>query len=164
MAKFNVTREMPYKAAELFAIAADVDSYKDFLPLVESSRSFDREAAQDGTERFKGELRVRYKKLHIDETFVSNVIAEPASFKVSSRSEGGLFDHIIAHWQFTDRKKGGATVEFQVDYKAKSRSLQFFMSGMFDYMVRKINNAFEARARELHALNIAQAKRAATSS
>lgn len=150
MPKFNVTREMPYKAAELFAIAADVDSYKDFLPLVVSSRSFERERVSDGVERFKGELRVRYKKLHIDETFVSDVVAEQAAFKVSSRSEGELFDHIIAHWQFTDRKTGGATVEFQVDYKARSRSLQFFMSGMFDYMVRKINNAFEARARELH--------------
>ena len=151
MPKYNVTREMPYKAAELYAIAADVDSYKDFLPLVESSRSFDRVEAPDGAERFKGELRVRYRKLHIDETFVSDVIAEPKAFKVSSRSAGGLFDHIIAHWKFTDRKTGGATVEFQIDYKATSRSLQFFLSGMFDYMVRKINNAFEARARELHA-------------
>ena len=162
MPKFNVTREMPYKAAELFAIAADVDSYKDFLPLVVSSRSFDRQAAPEGIERFKGELRVRYKKLHIDETFVSDVVAEEKGFKVSSRSEGGLFDHIIAQWRFTDRKSGGATVEFQVDYKASSRSLQFFMSGMFDYMVRKINNAFEARARELHALNAAQARRASS--
>ncbi|QIG51170.1 type II toxin-antitoxin system RatA family toxin [Nordella sp. HKS 07] len=150
MPKFNVTREMPYKAAELFAVAADVDSYKDFLPLVESSRSFDRVKVADGVERFKGELRVRYKKLHIDETFLSDVVADRAALKVSSRSEGGLFDHVIAEWRFSDRKTGGATVEFQVDYKAKSRSLQFFMSGMFDYMVRKINNAFEARARELH--------------
>ena len=150
MPKFSVTREMPYKAAELFAIAADVDSYKDFLPLVESSRTFERERVSEDVERFKGELRVRYKKLHIDETFVSDVVAEQRSFKVSSKAQGGLFDHINAQWQFTDRKTGGTTVEFQVDYKAKSRSLQFFMSGMFDYMVRKINNAFEARARELH--------------
>ncbi|WP_119391775.1 type II toxin-antitoxin system RatA family toxin [Taklimakanibacter lacteus] len=150
MPKFNVTREMPYKAAELFAIAADVDTYKDFLPLVESSRTFDRERVSEGTERFKGELRVRYKKLHIDETFVSDVLADQPKLTVSSRSEGGLFEHVNAEWRFSDRKSGGATVEFQVDYKAKSRSLQFFMSGMFDYMVRKINNAFEERARELH--------------
>ncbi|MGE4248594.1 MAG: type II toxin-antitoxin system RatA family toxin [Parvibaculaceae bacterium] len=150
MPKFNVTREMPYRAAELFAIAADVDKYQDFLPLVESSRTFDHERVGDDVERFKGELRVRYKKLHIDETFVSDVVAERKGFKVSSRARGGLFEHIDAQWRFTDRKTGGATVEFQVDYKAKSRSLQFFMSGMFDYMVRKINNAFEARARELH--------------
>lgn len=150
MPKFNVTREMPYKAAELFAIAADVDAYKDFLPLVESSRTFDRERMSDDVERFKGELRVRYKKLHIDETFASDVVADQSKLTVSSRSEGGLFDHVIAEWRFTNRKSGGATVEFQVDYKAKSRSLQFFMSSMFDYMVRKINNAFEARARDLH--------------
>jgi coenzyme Q-binding protein COQ10 len=150
MPKFSVTREMPYKAADLFAIAADVDSYKDFLPLVESSRTFDRERLKEGVERFKGELRVRYKKLHIDETFVSDVLAEEKGFKVSSRARGSLFDHINAQWQFTDRKSGGATVEFRVDYLAKSRSLQFFISGMFDYMVRKINNAFEARARALH--------------
>jgi coenzyme Q-binding protein COQ10 len=162
MSKFSVTREMPYKAAELFAIAADVDAYKDFLPLVESSRTFGREQAINGVERFKGELRVRYKKLHIDETFVSDVVADESKLKVSSHSEGGLFEHVIAQWQFTDRKTGGATVEFQVDYKAKSRSLQFFMSGMFDYMVRKINNAFEARARELHGR--AHARRVATSS
>ncbi|MFZ5673810.1 MAG: type II toxin-antitoxin system RatA family toxin [Pseudomonadota bacterium] len=150
MPKFNVTREMPYKAAELFAVAADVDSYKDFLPLVESSRTFERVKVSDGVERFKGELRVRYKKLHIDETFVSDVVADRNALKVSSRSEGGLFEHVVAEWRFSDRKSGGSTVEFQVDYKARSRSLQFFMSGMFDYMVRKINNAFEARARELH--------------
>jgi coenzyme Q-binding protein COQ10 len=150
MPKFHVTREMPYRAAELFAIAADVDKYKEFLPLVESSRTFDRERPADGIEHFKGELRVRYKKLHIDETFVSDVIAEEKSFRVASRAQGHLFDHINAEWRFSDRKSGGATVEFQVDYKAKSRSLQFFISGMFDYMVRKINNAFEARARELH--------------
>jgi coenzyme Q-binding protein COQ10 len=150
MPKFSVTREMPYKAADLFAIAADVDSYKDFLPLVESSRTFDREQVRDGVERFKGELRVRYKKLHIDETFVSDVLAEERAFTVSSRAQGSLFDHLNARWRFTDRKSGGATVEFQVDYKAKSRSLQFFISGMFDYMVRKINNAFEARAHKLH--------------
>jgi coenzyme Q-binding protein COQ10 len=150
MPKFSVTREMPYKAADLFAIAADVDRYKEFLPLVESSRTFDREQVSDGVERFKGELRVRYKKLHIDETFVSDVLAEEKGLKVSSRAKGGLFDHIDAQWRFADRKSGGATVEFQVDYKAKSRSLQFFISGTFDYMVRKINNAFEARARELH--------------
>jgi coenzyme Q-binding protein COQ10 len=150
MPKFSVTREMPYKAAELFAVAADVDSYKDFLPLVESSRTYDRTKVSDGVERFKGELRVRYKKLHIDETFLSDVVADRAALKVSSRSEGGLFEHVVAEWRFSDRKSGGSTVEFQVDYKAKSRSLQFFMSGMFDYMVRKINNAFEARARELH--------------
>ncbi len=150
MPKFNVTREMPYKAAELFAVAADVDSYKDFLPLVESSRTYDRTKVSDSVERFKGELRVRYKKLHIDETFLSDVVADRGALKVSSRSEGGLFEHVVAEWRFSDRKSGGSTVEFQVDYKAKSRSLQFFMSGMFDYMVRKINNAFEARARELH--------------
>src|SRR5690349_6603415 len=150
MPRFSVTREMPYKAADLFAIAADVDSYKDFLPLVESSRTFDREWVKDGVERFKGELRVRYKKLHIDETFVSDVLAEEKGFVVSSRAKGGLFDHIDARWRFTDRKSGGATVEFQVDYKAKSRSLQFFISGTFDYWVRKINNAFEDRARTLH--------------
>ena len=154
MPKFSVTREMPYKAAELFAIAADVDAYKDFLPLVESSRTFERERVADGIERFKGELRVRYKKLHIDETFVSDVLAEEKGFKVSSRARGGLFDHIDAQWRFTDRKSGGATVEFQVDYKANSRSLQFFISGMFDYMVRKINNAFEDRARKLHGATV----------
>jgi coenzyme Q-binding protein COQ10 len=150
MPRFNVTRDMPYKAAELFSIAADVDKYKEFLPLVESSRTFDRERPAEGIECFKGELRVCYKKLHIDATFVSDVVAEEKGFKVSSRAAGGLFDHIHAQWRFTDRKSGGATVEFQIDYKAKSRSLQFFISGMFDYMVRKINNAFEARARELH--------------
>ncbi|MGE0005048.1 MAG: type II toxin-antitoxin system RatA family toxin [Parvibaculaceae bacterium] len=151
MPKFSVTRNMPYKAVELFAIAADVDAYKDFLPLVESSRTFDREPVAEGVERFKGELRVRYKKLHIDEIFVSDVLADRPKLTVSSRSEGGLFEHIIAEWRFGDRKSGGATVTFQVDYKIKSRSLQFFMSGMFDYMVRKINNAFEARAKDLHA-------------
>ena len=45
------------------------------------------------------------------------------------------------------RSNGGCEIEFTVDYALKSRSLQFLLSGMFDLVVRKIMNAFEARAR-----------------
>jgi coenzyme Q-binding protein COQ10 len=149
MTKYSVTRTMPYSARQLFDIAADVNSYRKFLPLVKESRAFDIRRGEDGKKTFKGELVVRYKRLGINERFVSDVTVDPAALTVTSRSNQGPVEHLDSNWRFID-KPGGCDVEFNVDYKMRRRAIQFLVSGMFDMAVRKIHTAFEARARELY--------------
>lgn len=149
MAKYSMTRSMPYSARQLFDIAADVDSYRKFLPLVKESRAFDIRGGQGGKKTFKGELVVRYKRLGINERLVSNVTVDTAALTVTSRSNEGAVEHLDSNWRFVD-KPGGCDVEFNVDYKMRRRAIQFLISGMFDMALRKIHSAFEARARELY--------------
>jgi len=150
MPKHSITRKMRYSARQLFDIAADVDSYRKFIPLVKVSRTYDVRKGETGTKLFKGELVVRYLKLGIDERLVSEVVADSGRLIVSSRSTEGPVEHLESSWKFTDRPDGDCDVEFTIDYKLKRRAIQFLMSGMFDLIVRKINSAFEARALELY--------------
>lgn len=150
MPKFNITRDLGYSADQLIAIAADVGSYHRFLPLVAGSRAFDETTNPGGARAFKGEIHIRYKKLKIDQKFTSDVVVDEKNKTVVSRAHEGMFEHLVSKWSFVDRPDGGCHVVYDVDYKAKSRAVQFLISGMFDMAARKLLNAFEARASELY--------------
>ena len=150
MPKYTVSRDTRFSSEEVFSVAADVDSYKAFLPLVHASRTYDRTKDKDGRESFKGEIKVRYKKLNIDNTFTSQVMLDRARKTITSVAIEGPFEHMRSQWSFRDRKAGGSTIEFTIDYKLKSRTLQFILSGMFDMANRKILSAFESRAEQLY--------------
>jgi coenzyme Q-binding protein COQ10 len=141
---------MGYSARQLFDIAADVDSYRKFLPLVKVSRTYDVQLGENGRKTFKGELLIQYMRLHIKERFLSNVTADPVRLVVESHVFQGPVEHLISSWTFVDRPDGGCDVEFNVDYQLKRRAIQFLVSGMFDMLVRKIHSAFESRALRLY--------------
>jgi coenzyme Q-binding protein COQ10 len=150
MPKYALTRDMRFSTEEMFSVAADVDSYKAFLPLVSDSRTSERSKDDDGRESFKGEIRVRYKKLHIDHTISSKVTLDHKKKTITSVGITGPFEHMHSQWTFRDKKSGGCSVDFKMDYKLKSRTLQLIVSGMFDMVNRKVLNAFEQRAEELY--------------
>jgi coenzyme Q-binding protein COQ10 len=156
MPKYSIARDMRFPTAEVFAVAADVDAYKEFLPLVSDSRTYERAKDRDSRESFKGEIKVRYKKLNIDQTITSKVNLDPIKKTITAVGIAGPFEHLNSEWIFRDRKAGGCSVEFKIDYKLKSRTLQLIVSGMFDMVNRKILNAFEQRAEELYGVKRAR--------
>ena len=150
MPKFNITRDLGYSAEQLMVIAADVASYHKFLPLVAGSREIDARTNQDGTREFTGEIHIRYKKLKIDQKFMSDVVVDERNMTVGSRAREGMFEHLFSKWSFQNLPEGGCRVIYDIDYKAKNRAVQFLISGMFDMATRKLLNAFEERARKLY--------------
>ncbi|CAN5553090.1 type II toxin-antitoxin system RatA family toxin [soil metagenome] len=150
MPRFNVSRDAGYTTEQIMAIAADVGSYHRFLPLVVGSRMFDQKKNSDGTREFKGEIHIRYKKLKVDQKFISQVVVDEKNKTIVSRAGEGMFEHLVSTWSFADLPEGGCRITYDVDYKAKSRAVGFLISGMFDLAARKLLNAFEARARELY--------------
>ncbi len=113
------------------------------------SRVIHRKALPDGRESFDAATTIVHDKLRIHETMHSHVIVDKASNTVTAHSADGPLKRWIragrsrsAKWRFGDC--------VQRRLRLKSRSLQFLLSGMFDLVVRKIMNAFEARADELY--------------
>jgi len=157
MPKFNVTRPLPYAADQLYAIVADVASYKDFVPLVRRITISNRKTLEDGRDTFIAEMTVAYKKLGIEESTRSHVIADPAKRMVTAHSNEGAVKHLDTQWKIVSTGANSCEIDFTVDYALKSRSLQFLVSGMFDLVVRKIMNAFEERARKLYGQAVASA-------
>ena len=150
MPKFSTTRKMPYSARQLFAIADDVDNYCKFVPLVKESRAYEVRPGANGGRTFKGVLVIRYSKLGINERLVSLVTSDPAVFTITSEAVGGPVKRLASQWAFADSADGGCEVTLDVDYKMRSRTMQFMLSGMFDLALRKIHAAFEARAHKLY--------------
>ena len=150
MPSFNVTRRLPYSAQQVYAVAADVSAYREFLPLVKRSIIRSRKPLPNGGEVFDAELLVAYKKLRIEESMMSQVTTDPGNLTVRAQSNEGAVKSLDAVWRIKGMPDGGSEIDFSVDYTLKSRSLQFLLSGMFDLVVRKIMTAFEERARKLY--------------
>jgi coenzyme Q-binding protein COQ10 len=150
MTKVSVSRVVPYTADQVYHIAADVSNYRKFLPLVRASTVSNRQKHPNGLETFDAAMTVTYKKLKIDETFVSRVEADPMQKTVKSTSDRPPVKHLTSIWTMKDLPGGKCRIDYFLDYQLKSRALQFFMSGIFDLAMRKIFSAFEARAKELY--------------
>lgn len=150
MTKFAVTRRVPYKVEQIYTIAGDVEAYKEFVPLVKRSTIRNRKDLGGGREEFDCELMITYKKLGISETFVSHVTVDPVEKVVKAHSNEGPVKSLDCEWRILEAAEGGTEIQFAVDYTLKSRSMQFLLSGMFDFMVRKLMTAFEQRAEKLY--------------
>ena len=150
MTQFTVTRRMPYPPQQLYAIAAAVEDYAKFLPLCGASQVSGRRVDTEGREHFTGELQIAYAKLNLRETFRSQVTADASRLMVRSQSSEPPMQHLDSRWIFRPDGNGGSEVEFSVDFTLSSRLLHGLVTGLFDYALRKVMTAFEARAAELY--------------
>jgi coenzyme Q-binding protein COQ10 len=148
--KFSKTHRIDFTPQQIFAVVADVGSYKEFLPLVERSTVRSRKPAVDGNENFGADLLVGYKKMGIQETFSSQVQISLKDLSVNAVSSGNAVKKLISSWKIAAIEDGKSEITFAVDYEMKSPMLQMIMKGMFDSAARKILNAFEARAAKLY--------------
>ena len=150
MPYFNVSRNVPYSADLVFAIARDVKNYQEFLPLIKRSAERNRAVLEDGRECFDGELLISYPKLGIQEILASRVTVDAQQLSVRAESSRSPVKRLVAEWKIIARSDVSCDITFLVEYELKSRTLQFVLSGMFDLAVRKVMNAFEQRARLLY--------------
>ena len=150
MPEFSVTRRLPFRPADLYAIAADVPSYPRFVPLCADARVWDERTDADGRRYFRAAIDVAYPKLRLSETLTSDVTTDPVALAVRAVSRAAPAKFLDNRWLFHDLGAGGTDVDFYISYELRSWTLQLLVSGMFDFAVRKIINAFEARARELY--------------
>ena len=150
MPKFSTTHRVDFTPQQIFAVVADVGSYKEFLPLVERSTVRNRKPAVDGNENFGADLLVGYQKMGIQESFSSQVQTSLKDLSVSAVSSGNAVKKLISLWKIAAVEDGKSEITFAVDYEMKNPMLQMIMKGMFDSAARRIMSAFEARAEKLY--------------
>lgn len=135
-------RKLPYTPEQLFDLVAGVERYPEFLPWCLASRITKREG-----DVFYADLVIGYKMVR--EKFTSKVTAlRPDHIHVEYLS--GPMKHLSNHWRFLPEPDGGCLIDFYVDFEFKNRFFQNLMGVFFDKAVRKMVEAFEARAEELY--------------
>ena len=146
MPTFETTRRVPFSAAQMFAVVADVERYPEFVPLCEALIVRERNENGDGTELIAA-MSVGYKAIR--ETYTSRVTLKPAVGEIYVAKIDGPFSRLTNRWRFRDAS-GGSDINFYIDYAFSSRVLSVLMGAVFDKAVRKYTEAFEARARTLY--------------
>jgi len=150
MPQFSLTRRLPFRPAELYAIAADVPNYPRFVPLCVGARVWDERTDSDGRSHFRAAIDLAYPRLRLSETLTSEVTADPVAVAVQAVSKAAPAKFLDNRWLFHDLGPAGTDVDFYLAYELRSWTLQLMVSGMFDYAARKIITAFESRAHALY--------------
>lgn len=147
------TRRLPWSAAQMFDLVADVGRYGEFLPWVVATR-----IRSDSEDEMIADMLVGFSAIR--EKFASRVIKQrPHAIEVIYL-DGPLRD-LDNKWQFRDLPDGGCEVDFSVQFTFRSAMFEKLAGQYFDKAFRKMVAAFEKRAEDLYGNSSSSATNAA---
>ena len=146
MPTHSETRRLPFTAAEMYDLVADVARYPEFLPWTAAARI--RETKDMGDHQvLLADLVISFKVFR--ERFGSKVTLWPEARKIDTEYLDGPFSKMVSNWAFAEAE-GGCDVSFHVDFEFKSRLLQATASIFFNEAMQRVVRAFERRAEQLY--------------
>jgi coenzyme Q-binding protein COQ10 len=146
MPRHSETRVLPYTAAQMYDLVADVASYPQFLPWCSAARIRSR-TPEGNAEVMLADLVISFKVFR--EKFGSRVTLKPVENSIDTEYLDGPFKYLKSTWDFKD-VEGGCEVAFFVDFEFKNAILQGVIGVVFNEAMNRIVRAFEARAADLY--------------
>lgn len=142
MPEYHEERDLPFMAEELFDLAADVESYPEFLPWWAAARVVRRERDAYYTDQVirLGMIRQRFT--------THTRLRRPHGIDVTALS--GPFRRFDLRWRFTPLAAGGCRVRLQANVELASRILEELLRSTLVRALGRIVAAFEERARMLY--------------
>ena len=153
MPKHSETRVLPWSAAQMFDLVADVARYGEFLPWVSAVR-----VRSNSETEMIADLIVGFKGLR--ENFTSRVIKSRPS-RIAVDYVDGPLRFLHNEWRFDDLSGGGSTIDFAVDFAFKSKIFEALAGQVFERALRKMTDAFVGRAETLYGSSNSSATSAA---
>jgi coenzyme Q-binding protein COQ10 len=146
MPTHSETKSLPYTAAQMYDLVADVGAYPKFLPWCSAARirsTIPREEAMV----MEADLVISFKVFR--ERFGSRVTLWPETRRIDTEYIDGPFRYMKSNWSFTDTD-AGCDVSFFVDFEFKNAILQGLIGIVFGEAMQRVVRAFERRAAELY--------------
>lgn len=135
---------LPYTKQQMFDLVADVGQYKEFAPWCVASRVNKWES--DTT--FLADLIVGYKVFR--EKFSSRVILDKSNYDISIEYLKGPLKNLKNHWVFSEGQDNSCIIDFSVEFEFKNKALQGLATMFFNEVVKRMIDAFEARAEKIY--------------
>ena len=146
MPKHHEERHLPYQAAQIFDLVADVARYPEFLPWTAAARIRSTKDIPGGRE-MEADLVISFKVFR--ERFGSRVRLHPDQGRIETEYLDGPFRHMRSTWLITPAE-GGCSVVFDVDFEFRNAILSGVIGLVFDEAMRRVVRAFDARAKDLY--------------
>ena len=150
MAIHSETRTVPYSAKQMYDLVADIDSYPEFVPLCSGTQL--RPAKDiDGKQIVHAEMEISFlvKRVRTESKVSLDPVARHIVVENVERPFNPL-EVLTVDWRFTDLPKDCCKVQFKVDFRFKSRTMEKMFGKAFLKAYQKIVAAFEQRAAELY--------------
>jgi len=144
---FETKRVVPFTAAQMYAVVADVEHYPEFLPMCTDLRVITRKEMAGG-EEVVATMGVGYKAIR--ERFTTRVSLLPALPGVDVAYLSGPFSYLTNRWRFHDVGEGSSEIDFYITYQFRSMALGALVGAVFDQAFRRFAEAFEERARKVY--------------
>lgn len=142
MTAYTQHQRLPFTAAQLFDLVADVERYPEFLPgVVETNirRRSEHTIEVDMTIGI-GPLRRQFSTI--------GVLHRPNRIDISSNDS--MFDRFAQSWTFAPAAARGTDVEYHVDFQFRSRVLQMLMAATLAGRSAATMAAFKRRVHRLY--------------
>ena len=146
MPAHSESKQLPYSAAQMYDLVADVANYPKFLPWTAAARIRSNDDMGDHSVML-ADLVISFKVFR--EKFGSKVTLWPEQRKIDTAYIDGPFKFLESTWRFED-VEGGCLVHFEVDFEFKNRLVQSEAGMFFNQAMQTIVRAFETRAQELY--------------
>ncbi len=140
-------RHVPYTAAQMYDLVADVPKYPEFLPWTAAARIRSKTDQGDHVVML-ADLVISFKVFR--ETFGSQVTLWAGEQRIDTEYLDGPFKHMISNWAFEDVESGGSNINFHVDFEFRNRILQTTATIFFNDAMQRVVRAFERRADALY--------------
>lgn len=141
------TRDVPYRAEDMFGLVAGIERYPEFLPWCAGARIRRREPEGEN-EVLVADLIIAYKVFR--EQFTSRVVLDPATRRIDVHYLQGPFRHLANKWEFEPLPEGGSRIHFFIDFEFRSATLQKLMNGVFSKAFARLMQAFIDRAEAIY--------------
>ena len=147
MTSRQTTTLVPYSAAQMFDLVADVDNYPAFLPWCVALRVL-RKDVHEGQGTLTADMVVAYKVFR--EKFRSKVTLDRANYAIEASYLDGPFKNLENHWRFIEQPEGGSLIDFEIVFEFKNFLLQTAAQAVFDRVFARMSEAFVTRADEIY--------------
>jgi coenzyme Q-binding protein COQ10 len=145
--RHHVEKILPYRPEQLFALVGNVDAYPEFLPWIQSMRTWNARTDGEGATLVDAQAGVGFSFLK--EKFATRVRRDATANQIDVALLSGPFKHLRNRWRFVP-VEGGTKIEFDIDFEFKSKMLAALLNANFHHAVEKLMACFEARAKVLY--------------
>ncbi len=146
MRKLDRSALMPFDAADLYALVADVGAYPEFLPGCVSAQ-IEQDEAQD--EHRLVRARVGFKVKGLSDSFATENRMLPGQ-RIEMRLLDGPFRSLSGVWVFTALGERACKVSLTLSVEFSSRIMEATLAPWIDRAVSGVMDAFRQRAEQRH--------------
>lgn len=142
-----VVRILPYAPKQLFDLVGDVAAYPQFVPWIQTMRTWNQRQEASGARLVDAEVQVGFSFLK--ERFSTRVRLEDDTRRITVSLLNGPFRRLLNHWRFEPHPTGTQVV-FDIDFEFRSKILDALLAANFHHAVDRLIGCFEDRARALY--------------